>query len=44
MVLTLLMALSVFVLIVLIGYQLAHGSSTAIHVFGWRFLISSDGA
>ena len=40
--LTFLMALSVFVLIVLIGYELAHGSSTAIHQFGWHFLTSSD--
>jgi len=40
--LTLLMALSVFVLIVLTGYQLAHGSQLALHKFGWRFLTSSD--
>jgi phosphate transport system permease protein len=40
--LTLVMALSVFVLIVLIGYELAHGSSVSIHQFGWRFLISSE--
>ena len=40
--LTLLMALSVFVLIVLIGYQLAHGSRLALHKFGWHFLVSSD--
>jgi phosphate transport system permease protein len=40
--LTLLMALSVFVLIILIGYELAHGSNAAIHQFGWRFLVSSD--
>jgi phosphate transport system permease protein len=40
--LTLMMALSVFVLIALIGIELAHGSSTAMHQFGWRFLISSD--
>ena len=40
--LTLAMALSVFVLIILIGFELAHGSSTAIRQFGWRFLISSD--
>jgi phosphate transport system permease protein len=40
--LTLVMALSVFVLIVLIGFELARGSSTAIRQFGWRFLISSD--
>jgi len=40
--LTLVMALSVFVLIVLIGYELAKGSSTAIHQFGWHFLLSTD--
>lgn len=40
--LTFLMALSVFVLIVLIGYELARGSSTAIRQFGWHFLVSSD--
>ena len=40
--LTFLMALSVFVLIVLIGCELANGSATAMHQFGWRFLISSD--
>jgi len=40
--LTLLMALSVFVLIILIGFELAHGSAPAIKQFGWRFLISSD--
>jgi len=36
------MALSVLVLIVLTGYELAHGSELALHKFGWRFLISSD--
>ncbi|MGA2247512.1 MAG: phosphate ABC transporter permease subunit PstC [Verrucomicrobiota bacterium] len=40
--LTLLMALSVFVLIVLIGYELAQGSSTAVRLFGWHFLVSSE--
>ena len=40
--LTLLMALSVFVLIGLIGYELAHGSTLALKKFGWRFLVSSD--
>ena len=40
--LTLLMALSVFVLIVLIGYELAHGSTLALKKFGWRFLVSSE--
>ncbi len=36
------MALSVFVLIVLIGYELAHGSQLAFRKFGWRFLTSSE--
>ena len=36
------MALAVFVLIVLIGYELAHSSRLAIQKFGWRFLASSD--
>ena len=40
--LTLLMALSVFVLIVLIGLELARGSQLALHKFGWHFLVSSD--
>lgn len=40
--LTLLMAVSVFVLIFLIGYELAHGANLALRKFGWRFLISSD--
>jgi phosphate transport system permease protein len=40
--LTLLMALSVFVLIVLIGFELAQGSRPALHKFGWRFLAGSD--
>jgi len=40
--LTLMMALSVFVLIVLIGYELAHGSAKAMRLFGWHFLISSE--
>lgn len=39
---TLLMALSVFVLIALIGYELAHGSRLALKRFGWHFLASSD--
>ncbi len=37
-----LMAVSVFVLILLIGYELAHGSNLALRKFGWHFLISSD--
>lgn len=40
--LTLIMALSVFVLIAIIGYELARGSIPAIHKFGWHFLASSD--
>jgi phosphate transport system permease protein len=40
--LTMAMALSVFVLIVLVGLELAHGSTLAMRTFGWRFLISSD--
>jgi phosphate transport system permease protein len=38
---TLLMALSVFVLIVLIAMKLAAGSQLAMHKFGWRFLTST---
>jgi phosphate transport system permease protein len=38
----LLMALMVFVLIALIGYELAHGSTLALKKFGWRFLTSTD--
>jgi len=40
--LTLVMALSVFVLIILIAYELTHGSHLALRKFGWRFLTSSD--
>jgi phosphate transport system permease protein len=40
--LTLLMALAIFVLIALIGYELARGSQPALHKFGWRFLVTSD--
>jgi phosphate transport system permease protein len=40
--LTLAMAVSVFVLIGLIGYELAHGSRLALSQFGWRFLLDSD--
>jgi phosphate transport system permease protein len=36
------MALSVFVLIILIGYELAHGSQLTLRKFGWRFLTSSE--
>ncbi len=40
--LALMMAFSVFLLIVLIGYELAHGSHLALRKFGWRFLTSTD--
>jgi phosphate transport system permease protein len=40
--LTFLMAVSVFVLIVMISYELASGSGIALREFGWRFLVSSD--
>lgn len=40
--LTLAMALSVVVLVVVIGYELAHGGRLALRQFGWRFLISSE--
>jgi phosphate transport system permease protein len=40
--LTLVMALSVFALIALIGVELAGGSRLALQKFGWRFLITSD--
>ena len=40
--LTLLMALSVFVLIVLVGLELWSGSRLAIEKFGWPFLTSSE--
>jgi phosphate transport system permease protein len=40
--LTLAMALIIFVLVLLIGWELAEGSRLALHQFGPRFLISSD--
>jgi phosphate transport system permease protein len=40
--LTLLMALLIFVLIAITGYELAHGSRLALQKFGWRFLAGSD--
>ena len=40
--LTLFMALSIFVLIALIGFELANGSKLALQKFGWRFLVSSN--
>ena len=39
---TLLMALSVFVLIVLIGEKLAQGAQLSMRKFGWHFLVSSE--
>jgi phosphate transport system permease protein len=36
------MALSVFVLVLLISYELSHGSTLALKKFGWHFLTSSD--
>src|ERR1044072_9184282 len=39
--LTLAMALSVFALIILVGYELAKGSHLALVKFGWKFLSSS---
>jgi phosphate transport system permease protein len=40
--LTLLMALTVFALIALIGYELTSGSGIALRRFGWHFLVNSD--
>src|SRR6185369_14481203 len=40
--LTLAMALTVFVLIGLIGYELAHGARLSLQKFGWKFLTSSE--
>ena len=40
--LTLLMALTIFVLIGLIGYELMLGAKASMHQFGWHFLVSSD--
>ncbi|MGA3164245.1 MAG: phosphate ABC transporter permease subunit PstC [Verrucomicrobiota bacterium] len=40
--LTLLMALSIFVLIALIGLELANGSKLSLQKFGWHFLVSSN--
>jgi phosphate transport system permease protein len=39
---SLVMALSIFVLIGLIGYELAHGSTLALRKFGLQFLTNSD--
>jgi phosphate transport system permease protein len=40
--LTLLMALSIFVLIALIGFELFNGSKLALQKFGWHFLVTND--
>ena len=40
--LTLAMALTVFALIVLIGYELFRGSHLALQKFGWHFLVTSN--
>ena len=40
--LTLLMALSIFVLIALIGLELFSGSKLALQKFGWHFLVTKD--
>jgi phosphate transport system permease protein len=40
--LTLLMALSIFILIGLIGLELANGSKLSLQKFGWHFLVSSN--
>jgi phosphate transport system permease protein len=40
--LTLFMALSIFVLVALIGFELASGSKLAVQKFGWHFLTTSN--
>ncbi len=40
--LTLAMALSIFLLVFVIGYELSKGSRPALEKFGWHFLTSSD--
>jgi phosphate transport system permease protein len=40
--LTLVMALSIFALIILIGWELFEGSKVALHRFGWHFLVTKD--
>jgi phosphate transport system permease protein len=40
--LTLVMALTIFALVALIGYELFRGSHLALQKFGWRFLVTSD--
>src|SRR5271168_3656119 len=40
--LTLAMALTIFVLVILIGFELFKGSKPSIQKFGWHFLVTSD--
>ena len=40
--LTLMMALAIFVLVLLIGWELVQGAKPAMQKFGWHFLVSSD--
>ena len=40
--LTLAMALTIFVLVLLIGFELFKGSKLSLEKFGWHFLVSSD--
>jgi phosphate transport system permease protein len=40
--LTLVMALTIFALVALIGFELFKGSEPALKKFGWHFLVSSD--
>jgi phosphate transport system permease protein len=40
--LTLAMALTIFALVALIGYELFRGSHLALQKFGWHFLVTSD--
>ena len=40
--LTLVMALSIVVLIGLIGFELFNGAKPSLHKFGWHFLVTSD--
>ena len=36
------MAMVVFLLVLLVGWELSQGSQLALHKFGWRFLVRSD--
>src|SRR6185312_9519463 len=40
--LTLLMALAIFALVALIGFELCKGSQLAVQKFGWHFLVTSN--